>query len=184
MGHEYKNIMSILNRLYEKEELKENLILAGGIVPYFITKEDSGRLHSDIDFICEISKIDIIRNYFMKNGYYDNELDSRTFFDQEFGFEFYIDNIKVGIYPFIEKNKEIIQRSYDSKKKQIKAKSINVDLENYVEKKSECKTMKLEVILKSKVMVAREKDINDINKICEIGFDNNLYKNILISVVN
>lgn len=160
--------------------LKENLIIAGGVVPYLIYQKASTRKHQDIDFICELSSIPKIKEILREQGFYNEKLDSKYIWKKESGFEIIINNIKVGIYPFESKNNSIYQYSYDAIKKECKLKIINVKENEYVKKYGIYKTMAIEVILKSKLMSFREIDKLDIDFICKHPFDNLLYKKILI----
>lgn len=43
-------------------KLKDKIFLAGGLVPWVISGEDSNRLHSDIDFVVPLSRGSSFRN--------------------------------------------------------------------------------------------------------------------------
>ena len=103
-------IKKVLDKI-EKETSNINvkLYIAGGIVPYLLLNQDSNRLHSDIDLICDIKDMNTLRILAQKYSVYQKQLDSLNFKNKDYGFEIFINNIKVGIYPFIIKNKIIYQ---------------------------------------------------------------------------
>lgn len=176
----YNEIITIVKKIFSIEDLKDYLILAGGIVPYLVFKEESNRTHGDIDFICKARNIDKIRKIFDKYGYYKKGLDSLESIGKDYGFEMFIDDIKVGVYPFEEENGCINQYSYDSKHIDCKLKTINLSYDKYVCTNNDFKFMRLEVILKSKVFAMRTKDINDIDIILRHDFNHELYSRINI----
>ena len=154
---------------------KIKLFLAGGTVPYFILNEDSNRMHSDIDTICDMKDISSLRQIFTQKGLYMAELDSLNHSKdkQDYGFEILIDDVPVGIYPFIYENGKIIQRSFDPYTKECKEKVLEVkEITDYVTsyKSKDGKvynTMSLEYIKLTKDNSKREKDIIDSKKIDE-----------------
>lgn len=176
----YEIIISILDKLYSLEEtFKDNLIVAGGIAPYIATNTKSTRLHGDIDLICSINNIDKIRNIIKNANLYSAEKDSKLCLDNDYGFSFVMEGVKIGIYPYFIKD-ALYQRSYDSMNKIGKTKKLNIDLKDYINYNAQYNTMSLEVILKSKLMAYRDKDKLDIDLICSYGFNNKLYSKIII----
>lgn len=175
----YNQIVQNIKLIYSSGKLSDYLILAGGIVPYLIFNQNSNRLHSDIDFICKIEDIDKIKDIFTSYGHYEREFDSLNILKKDYGFEMFIDNIKVGVYPF-EYSDGIIQYSYDSKTKEGKIKNINLDYDDYISSNKDFKYMSLEVILKSKVLAFRQKDIYDIDFILKHDINHKLYSKINI----
>ena len=57
-------------------KLKGRIFLAGGLVPWVISGEDSNRLHSDIDFVVPLSEMETIRAFLKEQGLYDHTHDS------------------------------------------------------------------------------------------------------------
>lgn len=160
----------------ETSNINVKLYIAGGIVPYLLLNQDSNRLHSDIDLICDIKDMNTLRTLGQKYSVYQKQLDSLNFKNKDYGFEIFINNIKVGIYPFIIKNKIIYQYSYDAQTKTFKTKTIQVEnITDYLMKyqSSDNKiyhTMSLEFIKMSKEKAGRKKDILDLQKIKETNF--------------
>ena len=57
-------------------KLKDKIFLAGGLVPWVISGEDSNRLHSDIDFVVPLSEMETVRTFLKEQGLYDQTHDS------------------------------------------------------------------------------------------------------------
>ena len=179
---EYEEITKIVDYIYGLDKSFRNiLILAGGLVPYYAFHHVSSRKHGDIDFICNISDINKIREVLKKNGLYVEEFDSLYSFSSDFGFECVIKNIKVGIFPFEIKDK-IYQYSFDSRIKLKKIHTINISKKEYIKKYSHLlfQTMSVEVILKSKIFACREIDKVDIDTICKNNYNRLLYSKLII----
>ncbi len=176
----YDDIIDTLDILYSLDsEFKNKLVVAGGIVPYIVQKVKSSRLHGDIDLICSINDIEYIRNVIKNHNLYKYEMDSKMYFNSEYGFHFMINNIKVGIYPYFVSD-ALYQRSYDGTTKKAKTKKLNINIDEYINNEYEYKVMSLEVILKSKLIAFREKDRLDIDLICKHGINSELYSKIRI----
>ena len=114
----YKKVQNIL----DENGLK--VYLSGGTVPYILQNEDSGRLHDDIDTICEKEDMDSLREVFKKEGFYKEEWDSKTYATDgvDYGFETMIDGVPYGIYPFSYNKgaKKMTQYSFDPYTKECK----------------------------------------------------------------
>ena len=57
-------------------KLKDKIFLAGGLVPWVISGEDSNRLHSDIDFVVPLSEMEAVRTFLKEQELYDQTHDS------------------------------------------------------------------------------------------------------------
>ena len=167
----YKKVQNIL----DENGLK--VYLSGGTVPYILQNEDSGRLHDDIDTICEKEDMNNLREVFKKEGFYKEEWDSKTYATDgvDYGFETMIDGVPYGIYPFSYNKgaKKMTQYSFDPYTKECKQKTMPMEeLSDYVMtyRGLDGKTydmMSLEYIKLSKDNAGREKDIIDSKKIEE-----------------
>lgn len=176
----YEYVIKALEYLYSLDSsFKDNLVVVGGIVPYIATNTISGRIHGDIDLICDINHIDDIRKIIKENNLYKSELDSKLYLDNDYGFHFIINDIPIGIYPYFEDD-ELYQRSYDGSLKIGKTKKLNISIDEYINNDFQYKTMALEVILKSKLAAYRNKDKPDIDVICKHGINSDLYSKIKI----
>lgn len=159
------------------EDSKDDLYISGGIVPYIIANEDSERLHDDIDTICNIEDISKLREILNQTEFYKPEWDSLNVSTDgnDYGFEIQINNVPVGIYPFVYEDKQLTQYTYDPYTCQCKVKSFELEkisdyIQSYTSKDGKTyNTMSLEYIKKSKDMVGRPKDIIDSKKIEELG---------------
>ena len=155
--------------------VKIGLYLAGGIVPYFLLNEDSNRLHDDIDTVCSINDMQMLRDVLKKEGLYLPEWDSINYSKdgKDYGFEILVDGVPVGIYPFSYENGHVLQYGYDPYTKECKTKSIEVqELTDYVTsyKSRDGKiynTLSLEYIKLTKDSTKRQKDLIDSKKIVE-----------------
>lgn len=155
------------------------IYIAGGTVPYLITNQDSGRLHDDIDTICRKEDMDKLRQIFIEAGLYSPEWDSKNYSEngEDYGFEFIIDDVPFGFFPFEydEETKIVTQYSADPYNKTCKTKTISVQqISDYImtyrgADGNEYDTMSLEYIKLSKDNAGRPKDIADSKKIEETG---------------
>ena len=126
--HNYEKIREVLIKILSIEELREKLIISGGIVPWIITDTDSGRLHGDIDIICKQEDMQFVRDKLKEYGLY-NELMDSMYYDHKDGLDYGVDTnisgVPVGFYPYevktvkkIDENGQfvdtdmIIQRSF------------------------------------------------------------------------
>lgn len=183
-AYSYTKVRELLNQIYEIDDyLKDNLYLAGGLVPYIVFNIDSNRLHSDIDFICDIQNIDAIKDIFYKNNSFNQINDSKDYLEKDHGFEMLFNDFKVGVYPFESINEEIRQYSYDSERHKGKLKTVSLLKNEYITKYHNINAMSLETILKSKILDCREKDKADIDLICKNGFDSTKYSKVNIKVI-
>ena len=181
-----KKTINVLRNKFNANGLK--LYISGGTVPYLISGEDSNRKHGDIDTVCQLEDMNLIRQVLKDNKMYVEEDDSmtQTVNGRDFGLETIINGVRVGIYPFLKTNYGVIQYSYDSENKYCK--SIKVALESLDDfvttyqgaDKSFYDTMTLEFIRKTKEAVGREKDIYDIAKIDKIGYDKERYNRLTL----
>ena len=153
------------------------LYVSGGTVPYLLLNQDSGRLHDDLDSICDMADIQRLRQAFQQAGLYDQSWDSLTYSQDgcDYGFEMVIDDVPVGIYPFTYDNGVLTQYSYDPYNHQCKTKKLPLaELSDYVNSYVSTDgrvydAMSLEYIKLTKDRVGRDKDIQDSAKIAETG---------------
>ena len=172
----YKRLLKALKKL--RKTLKNDfdvLYIAGGITPYLLLNENSNRLHDDIDCICMLEDINELRNIIKQTKYYNSEWDSLNYAkdNKDYGFEFKINGVPVGIYPFSYSKNILLQYTFDPYTKNCKIKKIELmDINDYVhEYKSKngikYKMMSLEYIKLSKDNSVRPKDKIDSKKIEE-----------------
>ena len=165
--------IDILEKLNEKHDL--GFYYAGGIVPYLLLDEESGRQHSDIDLIIDKEKIEKFREVTKHYSLYNEDTDSLTYKDEDFGFEFFYENMKFGVFPFTTDGNLIRQYSYNSDYDQFKIRELDImktsdyilEYESKDGKKYEM--MSLEYIKLTKEEANREKDRIDIEAIDKTG---------------
>jgi len=167
-----------LIKTYEKIEkmnkTKVKLYLSGGIVPYVLLDETSERKHTDLDLLCKKEDMRMIREVFRNYDLYDPKKDSLTYTvnNIDYGFEVIIDKVKVNISVFEEKEDGIVEYYFNSRTKIGKIKNINAKLNDYIvpyvsSNNKKYLTKSLELIVSDKLLLNREKDKKDIEKIRE-----------------
>lgn len=172
---EIKQSYEIMQSVLQRDGLK--IFVSGGTVPYLLLDQESNRLHDDIDTVCRMEDMQLLRQAFKNAGFYDPEWDSINYSKdgRDYGFEIKIEGVPIGIYPFTYKDGQLVQYSYDPYNHSCKIKQITLhELSDYI-----CSyigvngntyyTMSLEYIKKTKDRTGRTKDIQDSAKISEIG---------------
>lgn len=186
-AHTFDDIKKALSKIEALTRFVDApMYISGGIVPYLLLGQDSGRLHDDIDTIVDLKDIHELRKVFKDTPYYNADWDSLNHVQDgnDYGFELNVDGVPVGIYPFIDDDDTILQYTYDPYTHECKIKRIpEKKKENYVKTYTSTTgevytTMSLEYIKKSKDIVGRGKDIKDSAKIDEYGYDQELYSSI------
>lgn len=88
-------------------KLKDKIFLAGGLLPWVISGEDSNRLHSDIDFVVPLSEMETIRAFLKEQGLYDHTHDSLFLSCNkekvDFGTEIFLDGLPSVLRLFLKK---------------------------------------------------------------------------------
>lgn len=159
------------------KDSKDDIYISGGIVPYIIADEDSGRLHDDIDTICDMKDIKKLREILKQTDFYKSDWDSLNVAKDgnDYGFEIQVNGVPVGIYPFTYEEKQLTQYTYDPYTRQCKVKSFELEersdyITTYTSKDGKSyNAMSLEYIKQSKDNARRPKDIRDSKKIDELG---------------
>lgn len=157
------------------DEADSKLYVSGGSVPYLILNQDSGRLHDDLDTVCDVADMGKLRQAFQQAGVYDPSWDSLTYARDglDYGFEAVVDGVPVGIYPFSFVDGRLTQYSYDPYSHQCKTKEFSLrELSDYVTSYETadgqtCHAMSLEYVKLTKDRAGRDKDIQDSAKIVE-----------------
>ena len=183
-----KECFNKLQEIMKKSEL--HIYYAGGMLPYIILNEDSGRMHDDIDTICRMQDIEDLRELFKNEGLYMSEWDSKTYANdgKDYGFEIKIDGVPIGIYPFEYKENMLVQYTYDPYNHYCKIS--NMKLENIVDYITQYTSkdgqtfdaVTLEFLKKIKDTNPRPKDIMDSNKIASIGIRQEIYDRLELPI--
>nr|WP_294583666.1 hypothetical protein [uncultured Anaerotignum sp.] len=173
-------------------KLKDKIFLAGGLVPWVISGENSNRLHSDIDFVVPLSEMEAVRAFLKEQGLYDHTHDSLFLpCNQEkidFGTEIFLDGLPISFTPFFTENSSLFQRDFttaDFSKKDslVTLRLPNLSSEDYITayalpdgQKLYCTS--LEFVYAKKSRKNRPKDQRDLQKMKQIGLNENLLKHI------
>lgn len=170
----YKQLLNTYNKIEKINKTTAKLYLCGGFVPYILLNEDSERKHISLDFLCSKKDIAMIREVFRKKDLYDPKRDSLTYTvnNIDYGFQVVIDSVKVNIFVFEEKDNGIIEYNFDCRRKIGRIKNINVKLSDYIVPyvsvdNKKYMTESLECIIGDKLLINRDRDKKDIEKIKE-----------------
>ncbi len=170
----FDDLMKVYEKIEKMNKPKVKLYLSGGLVPYVLLDQKSERKHTDLDLLCKKEDMRIIREVFRNNDLYDPKKDSLTYTvnNIDYGFEIIIDKVKVNISAFEEKEDGIVEYYFNSKTKMGRIKNINAKLNDYIvpyvsSNNKKYLTKSLELIIADKLLLNREKDKKDIEKIQE-----------------
>jgi len=178
----------ILQKIIKKSGL--HIYYAGGMLPYILLNEESGRMHDDIDTVCRMQDMEALRELFKNEGLYMPEWDSRTYAKdgKDYGFEIKIDGVPIGIYPFEYKEKKLFQYTYDPYNHYCKIKSMKLEhIEDYITQYNgndgqTYDTVTLEFLKKLKDTNPRPKDVVDSKKIESIGIRQKIYDRLELPI--
>lgn len=173
-------------------KLNGKIFLAGGLVPWVISGEDSNRLHSDIDFVVPLSEMEPVRAFLKEQGLYDKNHDSLFLSCNkekvDFGTETFLDGLPISFTPFFEENDNLVQRDFTTADFSTKDSLVtlclpNLSPEDYITaynlpdgQKLYCTS--LEFVYAKKSQKNRPKDQGDLQKMKQIGLNENLLKHI------
>ena len=173
-------------------KLKDKIFLAGGLVPWVISNEDSNRLHSDIDFVIPLSEMEPVRTFLKEQGLYDQTHDSLFLpcnkEKVDFGTEIFLDGLPISFTPFFKENNTLVQRDFTTANFSTKDSLValclpNLPSEDYITaytlpdgQKLYCTS--LEFVYAKKSRKNRPKDQGDLQKMKQIGLNENLLKHI------
>ena len=191
IGFDYDIIISVYNKIEKMNKTRAKLYLTGGIVPYVLLGEASSRKHSNLDLLCSKDDIRMIREVFRKNDLYEPKRDSLTYTinDIDYGFQVVIDKVKVNILVFEEKDNGIVEYSFDCQRRVGRIKNINAKLSEYIvpyvsSDNKKYMTLSLELLIANKLLLNRDKDKMDIEKIKECnGISDDKIKKIPLPLV-
>lgn len=191
VGMSFDAIMAVYKKIEKMNKTTAELYLAGGIIPYVLLNEDSKRRHCNLDLLCSKDDIRMIREVFRKNDLYEPKRDSLTYTINsiDYGFQVVIDKVKVNISVFEEKEDGIIEYSFDCHNRIGRIKNINTKLSDYIvpyvsADNIKYRALSLEFLIADKLMLNREKDKKDIEKIQECnGISEDKIKKIPLPLV-
>lgn len=176
-------------------KLNGKIFLAGGLVPWVLSGEDSHRLHSDIDFVVPLSEMETVRAFLKEQGLYDKNHDSLFLpSNQEkvdFGTEIFLDGLPVSFTPFFTENNKLIQRDFTTADFSNKDSLVtlclpNLSPEDYItayalpDGQKLCCTS-LEFVYAKKSRKNRPKDQRDLQKMKQIGLKEDILQRISVA---
>lgn len=174
VGFPYEEVIEVYNKIEKMNKTKAKLYLSGGLIPYVLLNEDSKRRHANLDLLCSKDDIRMIREVFRKNDLYEPKRDSLTYTvnNIDYGFQVVIDKIKVNISVFEEKDNGIVEYSFDCHNRIGRIKNINTKLSDYIlpyvsSDNKKYRALSLECLIADKILLKRDKDRKDIEKIKE-----------------
>ena len=174
IGSPYEEVMKVYQKIEKMNKTTATLYLAGGLIPYVLLNEDSKRRHTNLDLLCSKDDIRMIREVFRKNDLYEPKRDSLTYTinNIDYGFQVVIDKVKVNISVFEEKENGIVEYSFDCHNRIGRIKNINAKLSDYIvpyvsSDNKKYRALSLECLIADKLMLNRDKDKKDIEKIKE-----------------
>lgn len=169
-----EDLIRTYDEIMKLNRTKAKLYLAGGIVPYILLGDGKTRHFRDLNLLCKKEEARIIREVFRNNDLYEPKRDSLTYTinDIDYGFEVVIDGVKVNISIYEESDNGIVEYYFNSTTKVGKIKNINVKKSEYIvpyvsTDNKKYFTKSLELIVTDKILLKREKDKLDIEKIRE-----------------
>ena len=191
VGFSYKEVLEVFRKIEKMNKTKAKLYLAGGLIPYVLLGEDSKRRHTNLDLLCSKEDIRQIREVFRKNDLYEPKRDSLTYTvnNIDYGFQVVVDKVKVNISVFEEKEDGIVEYSFDCHNRIGRIKNINAKLSDYIlpyvsSDNKKYTTLSLELLVANKILLKRDKDRQDIEKIKECnGISEDKIKKIPLPLV-
>lgn len=189
MTGNYQKVKSIILRLNQVDSIKDKIVVAGGTVPYLISKVESVRVHSDIDIIVEQKNMSFVREYLKQEQL--TILDSLNLSYNklciDYGIDAVIEGITVNFAPYEVTGDIMIQRNFPTKQSSgmdalVTATMKNIDVNNVFTEVSisgiTIHTYSLEMVKIMKEKSKKKKDTVDIKVIDDFGYNEKLYSTL------
>ena len=191
IGFPFEDIVKVYEKVCKMNKTTARTYLRGGIVPYLLLGESSNRKHGNLDLICNKKDISMIREVFRKNDLYDPKRDSLTYTinNIDYGFQVIVDGVKVNIGVYEVKDDGIVEYTFDCHNRIGIIKNINAKESEYIvpyvsSDNKKYMTISLECMVADKLMLNRDKDKQDIEKIKECnGISEEKIKKIPLPIV-
>lgn len=191
IGYTYEDIMKVYDKVIKLNKTRAELYLMGGIVPYVLLNDSTGRRHESLDLLCDKKDIEQLRELFRKEDLYDPKRDSLTYTvnNIDYGFQVIVDKVKVNIFTFEETDKGIVEYTFDCKKKIGRIKNIASKKSEYImpyvtSDNKKIFTVALEFVVADKLLTNRDKDKVDIEKVKECnGMSSEKIKKLPLPIV-
>lgn len=102
-------------RVLRAPALSGRVFLEGGLVPWLLSGEDSGRPHGDVDFSVRTADMPVVRAWLEGEGLYDPALDSRVLacnaVGEDFGVHARLNGVLASFAPFFYRDGALVQRN-------------------------------------------------------------------------
>lgn len=173
-------------------DLVGKVFLEGGLVPWVLTGNDSGRLHGDIDFSVHREDMDAVRSWLKAEGHYDPDLDSVNIpcntGHEDYGVHAIIGGILVSFGPYWFEGEKMFQRnashtSFEGYDALFVADTEGLADEDFVEMrtlpdKTRAGIATLESVRAAKETTDREKDMSDLAELAAFEIDPTRYERV------
>lgn len=170
-------------------ELDGIVFLAGGLVPWLLLDEDSGRRHGDVDVAVELRDLDRVRSWAKREGFWRAEYDTRSLScnsdGADYGFEAFVEGVPVSVTPFEARDGVIEQRSFSFADLAgfdalLAGTMKGIAREDYTCRRAlpdgrEVEIETLEVLRAAKQASDRDKDACDLSALDRVGYDEDRY---------
>lgn len=172
-------------RVMSAPELTDKVFLEGGLVPWIITGNNSGRQHGDVDFSVRLADMSTVRAWLKDEGLYDQTLDSTHIpcnkTGADFGIHAFIDGVLVSFAPFFSEGERLIQRNAEQEAfaghdALLEASLEGLAEEDFVEMRELPDGLRagfatLESCRAAKLSSDRAKDLTDLVELDRLGYD-------------
>lgn len=174
-------------------QLNDVVYLAGGLVPWLLVGEDSGRLHGDVDVAVAAGDIGRVRSWAQRNGFWCEEGDSRFLAcnkdGADHGFEALVEGVRVSVTPFrATDDGGIEQRSFSLVATAgfdalLTGTMANIALDDYLCRRvlpdgREVGIETPETVRAAKEASGREKDVHDLRALASVACDEERYRRV------
>ena len=172
-------------RVMRTPKLADKVFLEGGLVPWIITGNDSGRQHGDVDFSVRLADMPSVRAWLKDEGLFDQSLDSTLIpcneTAAEYGIHAFIGGVLVSFAPFFSNGKRLIQRNAEQKAfagydALLEASLVGLAEEDFVEMRDIPNGLRagfttLECCRAAKLTSDRAKDLADLSELDHLGYN-------------
>lgn len=181
--HSYEVILKTIELLSEIPELEGKIRVSGGLVPWLLTNTDSGRKHGDIDIVVDLKDMSTIRDAIKKYNAYV-KADSFDYIEgngEDYGIDIVIGGVDIGFYPYTINKAGLKQNSFSpliiDGKHDLKTLEIpglteyDIMAEATLPNGKTIKVTSPELVMATKKLAGREKDVMDLEQLKECGID-------------
>lgn len=119
MKNNYNDVIDVISKFNEDDEILNNTLVSGSIVPYLIEQKECPFFISDLCIYVKAKKMDFIRKKIIKLSKeydFDIESDSTIYSDIDYGFKIKYQDTMVRFYPYSIIDNNLIINSYEINK--------------------------------------------------------------------